>query len=189
MIVFTKNYFTPAATLQKRKLPGLAATFLLLSACLFSLLPLQVQAEEMLPINIEADRMKSDQQKNVVTFTGNVDARQGDLIIKAEQMTVSYGSGSGKSGNFAAGNVEKIHARGKVTISNKDWTAKADSLDFYTAEEKAHLIGNAEARQGQNTVSGESIILFLKEGRSVVEGGSNGEGRVKAVIYPKSVQE
>ncbi len=188
MIVFTKNYFIPAATLQKSKLPGLAAACLLLSACLFSLLPRQAQAEEIIPINIEADRMKSDQQKNLVTFTGNVDARQGDLIIKADQMTVSYASGSDKPGNFAAANVAKIHASGRVTISNKTWTAKADSLDFYTAEKKAHLIGNAEARQGQNTVSGESIILFLKEGRSVVEGGSNGDDRVKAVIYPKSIQ-
>jgi len=142
----------------------------------------------MTPINIEADRMKSDQQRNLVTFTGSVDARQNDLTIKADKMTVRYSSSTQKS-QLGAGNVEKILAEGHVRISNKDWTARADALDYFAVEEKAHLTGNAEAKQGQNTVSGESIILFLKEGRSVVEGNSQGEGRVKAIIYPQTKQE
>lgn len=171
----------------KKTLPLIVLLFL--SVTLLCTLPPDTSADNMLPINIEADRMNSDQLKNRVTFSGNVKAIQGDMVITAEKMVVNYASEAGAAGNLAAGNVDRIHATGKVTISKKDWTARADSLDYYASEEKAHLLGHAEASQGQNRVSGESIILFFRKGKSVVEGNSQGDGRVKAIIYPKSVQE
>ena len=41
------------------------------------------------PIHIEADRMVSQEQKNSVVFIGNVDASQGKVTIRADEMTVA----------------------------------------------------------------------------------------------------
>ena len=67
-------------------------------ACLFTLMalfpvlpcPAQENGSPSSPIRIEADRMESVQEKNIVTFSGHVEAKQDDLIIHADQMTVNY---------------------------------------------------------------------------------------------------
>ena len=46
--------------------------------------------------------------------------------------------------------------------------------------------GNAKAWQGKNMVAGETIILYLDEGKSVVERSKEEGERVKALIYPAS---
>jgi lipopolysaccharide transport protein LptA len=59
---------------------------------LFPVLPCPAQEDGSIssPIQIEADRMESVQEKNVITFSGHVEAKQDDLIIHADQMTVNY---------------------------------------------------------------------------------------------------
>ena len=42
------------------------------------------------PINIEADRMISQEEKNSVVFIGNVDASQGKVTIRTDEMTIYY---------------------------------------------------------------------------------------------------
>ena len=50
------------------------------------------------PITIEADHMESLEAENNVLFTGNVDARQADVRIQADKMTVFYtAAGKGKA--------------------------------------------------------------------------------------------
>jgi lipopolysaccharide export system protein LptA len=76
-----------------------------------------------------------------------------------------------------------------VKIVQKDWVAVGDVMDYMEHERKAILSGNAKAWQGKNMVAGETIILYLDEGKSIVE-RSNEEGeRVKALIYPESQPE
>ncbi len=42
------------------------------------------------PIHIEANRMTSTEKSNAVVFTGDVDAKQGDVRIRSDEMTVFY---------------------------------------------------------------------------------------------------
>ena len=42
------------------------------------------------PIHVEADRMTSTEKDNSVVFTGEVDAKQGDVRIRSDVMTVYY---------------------------------------------------------------------------------------------------
>jgi lipopolysaccharide export system protein LptA len=167
---------------------------------LFPVLPCPAQEGGLpsSPIQIEADRMESVQEKNVITFSGHVEAKQDDLIIHADQITVNY-TKSQKPGNAdesdeqpGAGSpqkIDKIIAKGNVKIVQKDWVAVGDVMDYMEHERKAILSGNAKAWQGKNMVAGETIILYLDEGKSIVE-RSNEEGeRVKALIYPESQPE
>ena len=144
------------------------------------------------PIQIEADRMETSQEKSIVVFSGHVRANQGELTINADSMTVLYASASSSTdapGEGLSGQIEKITARDNVKIVQGDWVATGESMDFNADERIVVLSGNAKAWQEQNMVSGEKIILYLNEGRSVVErSGQDGE-RVKAFIYPGSQEK
>lgn len=155
---------------------------------------------EAKPIYIEADRMESDQQQDVVVFSGRVQAKQDDVVIQADEMTVHY---SGAQAGDAAGketskvnmpnnkaeentiprNINTILARGHVKIIKGDWRAIGDTMHYFADERKMELIGNAKAWQGNNTITGEHIIMYLDEGRSVVERSGPQGQRVKALIY------
>jgi len=147
------------------------------------------------PINIEADRMVSQEKDNSVVFSGNVDARQGDLMIRTDEMTVYY-TGDAKNSGQGSSQVKKLICLGNVQISQGSWLGTGKRMDYYAQDRKVILSGEAKAWQGQNMVAGKTITYFLDEGRSIVEGpaqaaetgpkGKDGKpGRVKAVIQPK----
>jgi len=149
------------------------------------------------PINIEADRMVSQEQDGSVIFMGNVDARQGELVIRTDEMTVYYNQGDTKSSSKESGKVEKLICKGNVQISQGDWLGTGKRMDYYADDRKVILSGDAKAWQGQNMVSGRTITYYLDEGRSIVEGPAAAEtpgqkdkngkpGRVKAVIQSDS---
>jgi lipopolysaccharide export system protein LptA len=144
------------------------------------------------PIQIEADRMETFQEDGNVFFSGNVKASQDSLIIHADEMTVQY-TKAGTPPDASAGTVEtltrkieKIMAKGNVKIVQDDWIASGETMDFNANERIVILAGNAKAWRDQNMVSGEKIVLYLDEGKSVVESSSSEGERVKAYIYPSS---
>lgn len=147
------------------------------------------------PISIEADRMVSQEKDNSVVFSGNVDARQGDLMIRTDEMTVYY-TGDGRKNDQGSSEVKKLICRGNVQISQGSWLGTGQRMDYYAEGRKVILSGDAKAWQGQNMVAGKTITYFLDEGRSIVESptqaaeaekGKEGKpGRVKAVIQPKA---
>ena len=148
------------------------------------------------PIHIEADRMTSQEKDNSVVFSGNVDARQGDLIIRSDEMTVYYVQQGNGSGQKSSSQVKKLICTGNVEISQGDWLGTGERMDYFASDRKVILSGNAKGWQGQNMVTGKTITYYLDEGRSVVEGPTTAEGatgtaeggqkpgRVKAVIHP-----
>jgi lipopolysaccharide export system protein LptA len=139
------------------------------------------------PINIEADRMVSLEQKNSVLFSGNVQATQADVKINSNEMTVYYSQASKGSGQ----EVKKILCAGNVEVIKGDWLGTGDRMDYLASERKVVLSGGAKAWQGKNQVSGETIVYYLDEGRSEVipantatTAGKKG-GRVNATIIPQ----
>ena len=144
------------------------------------------ESPERAPIHIEADRMESDQQREAVLFAGNVEASQGELLIRADEMTVYYRK-SGEAEKLAARqSIDSLQATGNVEIIKKDWVATGDLVDYEAEERKVILTGNTKVFQDNNMVSGDRVVLYLDEGKSVVENQGVGEGgRVKAFFYPK----
>jgi len=142
------------------------------------------------PIHIEADRMESDQKTEAVLFVGNVEARQGDLLIQAARMTVYYqkppaGEATSPTNGDASRAIEKLLATGGVKIVRENWVATGDQLEYLSGERKIVLTGNTKVWQDNNLVTGDRIVLYLDEGKSVVEKNGAGQGeRVKAFFYP-----
>lgn len=137
------------------------------------------------PIVVEADRMESERRQQTVFFAGNVQATQGDLIIHADEMTVDYGELEPQAEEIdSSRKIKKIFAKGSVEITKEGWLATGDSMEYFAGDRKVLVSGDAKTWQGKNMVTGDSIILYLDEGRSVAEKGTGQEERVKAVIYP-----
>jgi len=142
------------------------------------------------PIHIEADRMESDHQREAVLFAGNVEASQGDLLIRADEMTVFYAKPREANGPGAEKSIDNLHATGNVKIVKQDWAATGDVVEYKADERKVVLTGNTRVFQDNNTVSGDRVVLFLDEGKSVVEKqGTDEGGRVKAFFYPETEKE
>lgn len=141
------------------------------------------------PIHVEADRMESDQANEAVLFTGNVEARQGDMLISAERMTVHYRKNGAANGSVSreSKSIESLVAEGEVKLTRQDWIAAGDRLEFKSEERKVVLTGNTRVWQDNNMVTGDRVVLYLDEGRSVVENREHEEGgRVKAFFYPEA---
>ena len=142
------------------------------------------------PISIEANRMVSQENENTVLFLGKVDARQGNLTILSEEMTVFYTEKKGAQENGKesqpTSQVEKLICKNNVRITQGDWLGTGDRMDYFAKERKVVLSGNAKGWQGQNMVAGKTITYYLDEKRSVVEPDASTNSRVKAVIHPDS---
>jgi len=132
------------------------------------------------PIDVTADRLSADSARNIVTFEGNVVARQADVTLYADRIQAGYSRESGS--------IDRIEAEGNVRFLQEGREARSARATFYNLEQRIVLSGGATLRQGQNTVQGETLTIFLRENRSVVTGGKDG-GRVQAVINPKGIVE
>ena len=139
--------------------------------------PKPEEDEKNQPVTVDADQMENMQKEGLVIFTGNVVARQNHSVQYADRTEV-YLDPKGER-------IVRTVSLGNVRIITKDCrVGTAKRAEYYDAEQRVVLIGNARVWKEDNMVTGDRITIFLAEDRSVVEAGS--QGRVKAIFYPKS---
>lgn len=150
---------------------------------MFTIVP-NVALGNQSPIRIEADHMTATEKSSSVVFTGNVDAKQDDVRIRSDKMTVHYTSKNDQKNNTAlTQKVEKLVCEGSVEITREKWLGTSKTMIYLANERQIILIGKAKAWQGKNMVSGEKIIYYLDEGRSEVV------GRPKATVGADGTKE
>lgn len=147
-----------------------------------------VEKEQRIPIRIEADRLDALNEKRQVIFTGSVVAKQEDKTIKADRMILYYKKEAAAADKapvtrdpLRGGDLERIEAKGKVIIILEERTATGDEAVFFQDSQEMILTGNATLREGDNTVSGHKVTVYLNENRGIVESGEN--RRVTATIF------
>ncbi len=124
------------------------------------------------PIQIAADKMTAMEKSQIVVFSGNVDATQGTVRIRADTMKIHYDEpkDNAKSGKKTSQQVKKIICTGNVEITSDEWLGTADAMHYFSKKNLVQLIGNAKAFQGQNKIQGERIDYHLDTGESTVLG-------------------
>ena len=127
-----------------------------------------------LPITIKSNEMAADDKGKTAIFTGKVVAKQGDITIYSNRLTINYGE--------KKNDVEKIEADGNVRIIQENRIGTASHGVYESAKGRITLTGNPKVMQGTDTMSGNIITYFIDDDRSEV---SSGPGRpVEVLIHP-----
>lgn len=137
----------------------------------------RVEGDRTAPVTVDADRLEAFQKEGLVVFTGNVVARQSTSVQYADRMDVYL--------DPAGDRIARTVSTGNVRIVTTDCRmGTARRAEYYDAEQRVLLIGDARVWQEDNVVTGERITIYLAEDRSLVEGGR--QERVRAVFHPRS---
>jgi len=131
------------------------------------------------PIEITSDALEANQKENVVTFSGNVIAKQEEMTIHTNKLVVNYDPETKK--------ISEIQALGNVKVVMGDRRATGQKATFFQNENKLILEGDAVIREGDNVIRGERVIYYMDEERSVVEPSKG--GRVTTTISPPKKDE
>ncbi len=143
---------------------------------------------------IVADKVVYSRQENTVRFEGNVHAAREAFEIWCTEMTVfvaKEGAAGGENGGQPSlqsqRNFERIVAVGDVRLHMDNRTAESRKAVYEAKSETLTLTGNVRLREGRNTIQGEKVKLYLKEDRSEVMSGE--EGQVEATFYSSEEDE
>jgi lipopolysaccharide export system protein LptA len=144
------------------------------------------------PIEIVSDRLDAYNEKRMVVFSGSAVATQGARTIRSDVLTLYYKEGKSPSVRSTGeaegqGALERVEAKGHVTISEGDRIVTGEEALFDQDAQKIIMTGSAVMREGANIIRGDRIVVFLNENRGVVEGTEN--RRVTATIYPEEQKE
>jgi lipopolysaccharide export system protein LptA len=134
-------------------------------------------------IQITADKLVSNSSEKYAEFIGNVRVNQGKTRITADSLKIYFSGESQSEGTSPAQSLEKLIATGNVEIKFDNRVAVTQKAVYITAQRLMILTGpGTTVRDGENTISGETITFYRDDGRFDVDGGAS--GRVKALILP-----
>ena len=165
-------------------------------AAMLLLLPafpaLAEKADKDKPTNIEANRMSSDDTKRMSIFEGNVVLTKGTVVVRADRIVV-YQDADGFQVATATGKPVRFRQKGDPKDGKEGvWTdGEALEVKIDDRNERTELFQRARVTRDQDVVNGEYIFLdqrtdFFSVSAAKDAAPSSPEGRVKAVIQPKS---
>ena len=132
------------------------------------------------PIEINADRLEVNQKANEAKFFGNVEAVQGGMHLRSDQMRVVYALGEGSNDGQA---VRRIEVEGNVVITSPSETARGQSGFYDVPGNKIELEGDVVLERGGNVIKGARLDVDLAASTAAVTAAP--EGRVRALFLPQ----
>lgn len=142
------------------------------------------------PINIESDRVTVDDVKQLSVFEGNVMLTQGTMVIRGDRMEVRQDKEGFKLGTVWGNLAYFKQKREGVNENVEGW---GERIEYDSRADKVQLFKRAAMKRGNDNVAGDYISYdAATEFFQVIGGGAktatanNPEGRVRAVIQPKS---
>ncbi len=126
---------------------------------------------------ITSDKLTASNESNQAVFQGSVKMVRDDMVVRSDVMIVYFKDKQPQSSQPAnqensAKEIRLIEAKGRVRILKGESRAVAKHALYFKDEEKVILQGSPVAWQGGTRISGPKMTMFLKENRSVVEGGT-----------------
>jgi lipopolysaccharide export system protein LptC len=139
-----------------------------------------------LPVKITSSKLEVlDKQKRAI-FVGNVIVAQGDTMMKARTLEVSYDQDGDPSapmmGPEGATQVRRLEAKGGVVVTQNDRTATGEVGIFEVQQNTVTLLGGVVMTQGPQVMRGERLTVNLTTGESLVE------GRAQTLILPNRLK-
>jgi lipopolysaccharide export system protein LptA len=130
------------------------------------------------PLEVTSGRLEADDAAHKVTFFDKVVARQGELMIYADTLTIFYAG--------AKREVERIVAEKDVRIVQQNRVVTGERAEYDHRAGTVELTGSPAVHQGKDAVSGDKITVYLNENRSVIS--SKDGSRVNALFHPNEAK-
>lgn len=138
--------------------------------------------QENNPIEIQSDKMRSENEGKKFIFSGNVHSVWGDLEIKSNILEV-YSNPKKESADISQTNqdLDKIIAIGNVKIKKGDRRAKGDRAIYDNRKQIIIITGkpDATAWEGGNIIRAKEMTFKLEKNLFTAE------GRVNVALPPK----
>ncbi len=115
------------------------------------------------PIVITSSSMEASKLGVKVVFTGDVTLKKEGMTLYSDSVTVFY--------DAQTKGIREIEALGNVVVRKEGRVALANRALYYNREDKIVLTGDARIIENENQLGGDRITLFMKDDRSIVEGG------------------
>lgn len=146
------------------------------------------RADREKPLQMEADRVTVDDARQISTFEGRVQMRQGTLLIEAGKIVVIQDK---KGFNQITATGQPAHFRQKLDGVNEYADGFGERIVYDTSTDIADFLGQARVTREGDDVRGEHIIYNTRSGVFQVFGASSkspdtpNQGRVTIVIQPR----
>ena len=148
------------------------------------------RADRDKPVNLEADQVTVDDNKQTATFTGKVVLTQGTQVIRGDRMVVQQDADGFKYG-VAYGNLASFRQKREGYDEYID--GYAERIEYDSKAEKLQMFNRAYLKKVNDDVRGNYISYEVATEFFRVTGGgkqaataANPDGRVRLVIQPKS---
>ncbi|WP_428775515.1 lipopolysaccharide transport periplasmic protein LptA [Vibrio sp.] len=138
------------------------------------------------PVYIDSDTQQLDMQSNQVTFTGDVQLKQGSININADEIIVTR--------NAKNGAIEGIEAYGdlatfsQLTDDGKTLYGEAKHLHYKMVEDQLTMTDQAMLSQDGSEIRGSKIRYQISSQKLIADGKQSGD-RVSTVLQPQAVQK
>ena len=119
-----------------------------------------------LPLEIRSKELNIEQNTGRATFSGNVIATQGNLILTALTLVVEYALKNSRM----TSEMEKLTANKDVTIVSETQSAVANKMVYDVMSEKIIMTGDVILKEGLSATSGDRLTINLNTGSRRMEG-------------------
>jgi lipopolysaccharide export system protein LptA len=127
------------------------------------------------PIMTSSDQMTVDSEISQAELIGNVEIAQGDLLLYADYVRITYSKNQSK--------IDALFARDNVVLISGEDRATANEADYNLERGTIVMTGNALVSQDGNTVSADRAEFDIDSGATSMS------GRVKSVLIVPSEQD
>lgn len=152
------------------------------SALLSGQTALALESDRQKPLEINADASDGTLGDGRATLRGNVEIRQGTLLVKADQADVEKSEGK----------VREVLLSGKPVLLQQEIEneglvkATANSITYQVATGIVTLTGNADVDHPQYQISGELLVYDMNLQHFQGSGGDN-NGRIRIQLEPEVI--
>jgi lipopolysaccharide export system protein LptA len=159
-------------------------------AALFALLLLAApawaeRADRDKPMQIEADAMRYEDQKQLSTFTGHVVVTKGTIVLRGGQLEVRQDAEGNQYGLLRAEPGKRAFFRQKREGLDEYIEGEGNTIDYDGKSDTMHIVGNAEMRRLagatlQDRALGAVIVYNNTTGVYTVDGPVRAGGQSSA---------
>lgn len=128
------------------------------------------------PIDIAADTLEVDQDKQLAVFKGAVEVTQGELKFMTETLRVYYETNGGSTSDPQ---IARLDATGRVRLESPGESAEGNWAVYDVKSRTVTLVGDVWLKREESELKGERLEIDLQSGVTKFDGQAlEPEGRV-----------